>query len=40
MHKNKIKEILYKINNLIHKVSYLACQQEGRKVVCNRLGKQ
>ena len=40
MHKNKIKEILYKINNLIYKVSYSACQQEDRKVVCNRLGKQ
>ena len=40
MHKNQIKEILYKINNLIHKVSYSACLQEDHKVVCSRLGKQ
>ena len=40
LQKNKVKEILCKINNLICTVSYSACKQEDRKVVYNRLGKQ
>ena len=40
LQKNKLKEIIYKINNLICKASYSVCKQEDRKVVYNRLGKQ